>query len=145
MSVLIWVYLLESLHSMCSLWQLAAVILAIWSVGLCKRGYNTDSSLICMTVENSWHKPEEGIQRSQEAGWFIEFIYASCWPSQYYIPWKGPKFTSFTKAKGQLMREMPKSLKSTLLTVLCKPGMVVDGSTIEIDSHLKDDRRILGW
>ena len=35
---------------------------------LCKCGYNTDPSLICMTVKISWHKPEEEIQRFQEAG-----------------------------------------------------------------------------
>ena len=75
MNVSIWVCLLESLHSVRSLWQLAAVILAIWSVSLCKYGYNTDPSLICMTVKISWHKPEEEIQRFQEARWFIKSIY----------------------------------------------------------------------
>ena len=32
------------------------------------------------------------------------------------------------------MRDVPKSLKNTLPTILCKSGMVVIGSTIEIDS-----------
>lgn len=60
-----------------------------------------------------------------------------------YIPLKGPEFTSFTKAKGQLMKEVPKSLKSTLLTIISKPGMMVDESIIEMYSHLKEEGRTL--
>ena len=77
--------LTESLHSVCSLWQLTAVILTIWSVGLCKCGYNTDLSLICTIVKISWHKPEEEIPRFQEAGWFIESIYMHLADQAYII------------------------------------------------------------
>lgn len=143
MNLLVWIYSLEILHPGSFLWWLAAVILTIEVLVYAK----LDTILTCHSFVWQWksfainQRNKFKDLRSQDDLLNLS-VHLADQPNNY-IPWKDPEFTSFTKTRGQLMKEVPKSLKVILLTILSKPGMMADGSIIEMYSHFR--RRSLEW
>lgn len=73
--------------------------------------------------EFSWHHMEEKIQRLRVTEWICHMEFVSC------ILWEYPEDTSFAK----VLKGAPPSLKSSLVTLPCRPGIAVR-DTIEMGS-----------